>query len=166
MCSKSFEKVIQKNGLFSELWPELFTIYLSFSTVLVIVSVLSFFQVSPSLSYSAISFISLTSPLLSVSLQTFFLPCFPLPSSLPPPPSPLFSSYLSIFCKLAALVRHRVSLFGKETAWWRYALSPSPSLCICFFCPVSFYFSRSFSLLLPLYLPIYILISIVSQIHI
>lgn len=25
-----------------------------------------------------------------------------------------FYSYLSIFCKLAALVRHRVSLFGKE----------------------------------------------------
>uniref|UniRef100_A0A673BRB3 Ryanodine receptor 1 n=1 Tax=Sphaeramia orbicularis TaxID=375764 RepID=A0A673BRB3_9TELE len=31
----------------------------------------------------------------------------------------------SIFCKLAALVRHRVSLFGKESAWWRSALSPS-----------------------------------------
>lgn len=96
------------------------------------VSVLSFFQVSPSLSYCAIFFISLTSLLLSVSLQTVFLPYFPLLSSLPPPPFPLFSSYLSIFCKLAALVRHRVSLFGKESAWWRYALSPSPSLCICF----------------------------------
>lgn len=46
------------------------------------------------------------------------------PSSLPVPASPLFSSDLSIFCKLAALVRHRVSLFGKEFAWWCHFFYP------------------------------------------
>lgn len=65
----------------------------------------------------------------------FFIPVLP---SYPPIPSLSFhsplllfsssssysssysSSSLSIFCKLAALVRHRVSLFGKdpEPAWW------------------------------------------------
>lgn len=48
------------------------------------------------------------------------------PFALTVPPFPLLSSCLSIFCKLAALVRHRVSLFGKEPDKWRYAVSPSP----------------------------------------
>ncbi|CAB1450415.1 unnamed protein product [Pleuronectes platessa] len=59
-----------------------------------------------------ISFISVTSLLLSVSLQTSLLPCYPPLFS--PSLFPLFSSDLSIFCKLAALVRHRVSLFGTD----------------------------------------------------
>lgn len=70
---------------------------------------------------------SLTSLLLSVSPQTSLRPCLPLPSS---PSVSSFSFYLSIFCKLAALVRHRVSLFGKESAWWCYALSPSLSISV------------------------------------
>ena len=36
---------------------------------------------------------------------------------------PFLPLYLSIFCKLAALVRHRVSLFGKEPAWWNDKIS-------------------------------------------
>lgn len=49
--------------------------------------------------------------------------------SLPIPFFPISPSCLSIFCKLAALVRQRVYLFGKESAWWHYGLSPSLSLC-------------------------------------
>lgn len=59
------------------------------------------------------------------------------------PPFPLLSSRLSIFCKLAALVRHRVSLFGKEPDKWRYAVSPSPCpfLSVLFsFCVFWYYF--------------------------
>lgn len=58
---------------------------------------------------------------LNLTLLFLFMP-FPLSQ----PSIPLFSPsffylcifYLSIFCKLAGLVRHRVSLFGKNPAWW------------------------------------------------
>lgn len=85
-------------------------------------------------SYCAISFISLTSFLLSVSLQTLFPPCSPFLFS----PLPTFSSNPSIFCKLAALVRHRVSLFGKNLHDSCYALSPT-------LCPLSLLISPNLS---------------------
>lgn len=70
--------------------------------------------VTESLDLRLCAFISL---LLSLSLsgsQTLLF--FSLSSLLPsPPPFPLCSSNLfSLFCKLGVLVRHRISLFGKD----------------------------------------------------
>lgn len=59
---------------------------------------------------------------------------------------------LSIFCKLAALVRHRVSLFGKKPAWGADAKA-FPSLSSILVCHALF--STTF---LPFYLNVYVLL--------
>lgn len=61
--------------------------------------------------------------LLPTFYQCLFFPCIFLSFTF------FFPSRPSIFCKMSALVRHRVSLFGKEPARWRSGLSPSLSLC-------------------------------------
>lgn len=80
------------------------------------------------------------------------------PPSLSFPSSPLFFSYLSIFCKLAALVRHRVSLFGKESVVLCCITLPDAFVCLIF---LFFYFSKSYAHTFLSSPSIYILISII-----
>lgn len=64
---------------------------------------------------SAVLFFFLSFLLLILFDLFLISPVFFLPSLPPPFFSFCFSFVLSLFCKLGVLVRHRISLFGKET---------------------------------------------------